>query len=82
MYKLKRILAKQDEDNSIRDQYAHRFMKLRAKYSLTVNFCANLLGITPQQYKDLEQALTSFSEHDYVSYYNWLGDMLMKEGGR
>lgn len=79
MYKLKRILAKRDEDNSIRDQYAHRFMKLRAKYNLTVNFCATLLGITPQQYKDLEQALTSFSEHDYVAYYNWLLSLIFAD---
>lgn len=72
-------MAKQDEDNSIRDQYAHRFMKLRAKYNLTVNFCATLLGITPQQYKDLEQALTSFSEHDYVAYYNWLLSLIFAD---
>lgn len=78
IYKLKRKFAKQDEEGSIRDRYAHMFMDLRAKYTLTVDDCAGYLRITPQQYKDLEQALTSFSEHDYVSYYNWLGDMLME----
>lgn len=77
-YKLRRFFHHKphQNDGSIRDRYAHLFIKFRVDHELTVAQCAQTIGISEQEYKDYEAGLNSHKEYEFVSDYNKLFSLL------